>query len=128
MKRLVAMVIVAFLFKVLNGQTSDKLVGTWIFQYSLQAKGDSCNLPIETDTLTFSAIGTYSWNTNGAIIKGEWEIAGIKIKLYNNIAINFEGTVANLVYPIEFENDVFIIHQPEGGDISCPIRYYERKN
>lgn len=127
MKRLKAMIILSFLFKVLNGQVYDKLVGTWIFQYSLQTNGDSCNLPHETDTLTFSTIGTYSWHTNGALIKGEWEIAGNKIKLYNNKAINFEGTVANISYPIESEKDVFIMYEPEGGDISCPIRYYKRK-
>jgi hypothetical protein len=113
--------------KILLGQTSNLLVGSWILQYSLQSSNKSCSLPRTKDTLFLSANSKYSWNTNGGIIKGKWRIKGSKINLYSSKAINFEGTIADVLYPFELKNKFLIIHQPSGGDISCPNLYYKKR-
>jgi hypothetical protein len=127
MKRLIVIIVISFLSKVFIGQTTDQLIGRWTLQYSLQSNQDSCNLPKERGILDFSSSGTYSWDVNGGIIKGKWKIIANKIRLYNNRAINFEATVADLLYPIELTKGFLVIHQPEGGDISCPHLYYKKK-
>lgn len=127
MKRFIVIIGILLLFKVSKGQTTNQLVGTWTLQYSLKSNYDSCNLPRETATLIFSSNGTYSWNINGDIIKGKWKTLANQVRLYRNRAINFEGTVANTLYPINLKKDTLIIHQRDGGDISCPILYYKKK-
>lgn len=127
MKQFILIIVILFTLHLLHGQTHYQLVGTWNLQYSLQPNKDSCNLPKEIGTLVFSANGMYSWITNGDTIEGKWKVMTNKIKLYNNRAVNFEGTVADLLYPIDFKKEFLIVHQPEGGDISCPHLYFKRK-
>lgn len=127
MKRLVALIVVLFSIKGSNGQTTSQLVGTWTLLYSLQPNHDSCNLPKEKATLILYSNGTYSWEINGGMVKGKWKTVANKISLYNNKTVNFEGNVADLLYPIDFKKETLIIREPEGGDIACPILYYKKK-
>lgn len=127
MKQFILTTAILLTLNLLYGQNNQRLPGTWKLQYSLQPNHDLCNLPKEISTLIFLKNGIFYWITNGDTIKGKWKTITNKIKLYNNRAVNFEGTVADLVYPIEFKKDFLIIHEPKGGDISCPHLYLKKQ-
>jgi len=126
MLKILLLVFLTSISKVSLGQHSTRLVGTWKLQYSLQPNKDTCNLPKVKDILILSSNNTYSWQTGRDIIKGKWKINNGTLQLFNNKAINFSGTVADLSYPMELKNEILNIHEPEGGDISCPNLFYKK--
>jgi hypothetical protein len=127
MKKIIITIVFLTVLKLSYGQNNYRLAGTWELQYSLKENRDSCNLSKETSTLILQNNGIYSWSNNGDTIRGRWKAIANKIHLYNTKAVNFEGTVSNIIYPIEVINEILIIHQPVGGDILCPHLYFRRK-
>ena len=125
MKIIFSIFLILLHVKTALSQAPKILIGTWKLSRSFQADNKKCDLT-DTDStkIIFYSNSTYYWNDYGAITKGKWSIGKKKIRLYNIKAVNFKGTLIDVIYQIELKSNSLILRRPEGVEIPCPFEYY----